>query len=233
MRRNRVLYLDIADKIKESIFSEEYPVGNLLPTENEFEKIFGVSKITIRKAIDLLVSEELVEKKSGRGTTVLSNRPYNKLSRAASFTQILKNNNLKVEKQVLKFYVVDIEEEKILYKHFGKKAVLLERVYLLENKPYIYFKHYLPVTLSDLDKEKFVDESLYRLLKQKGYEINRFSDDFIAISLDDSEKKILNTTNSIAMKRIRKSLDDEGNIIEYSEGIYDTSQHPYHVDYET
>ena len=90
MKRTRVLYLEVADKIKEDIFSGKYPVGTMLPTENELEEMFQVSKITVRKAIELLATDEYVEKKSGRGTTVVSNRPYNRLSKAASFTQILK-----------------------------------------------------------------------------------------------------------------------------------------------
>ena len=71
MKRTRVLYLEVADKIKEDIFSGKYPVGSMLPTESELEELFQVSKITVRKAIELLASDEYVAKKSGRGTTVL------------------------------------------------------------------------------------------------------------------------------------------------------------------
>ncbi|HBR81649.1 MAG TPA: GntR family transcriptional regulator, partial [Enterococcus sp.] len=99
MKRTRVLYLEVADKIKEDIFSGKYPVGSMLPTESLLEELFQVSKITVRKAIELLASDEYVEKKSGRGTTVLSNRPYNRLSKAASFTQILKNSQYEVQKE--------------------------------------------------------------------------------------------------------------------------------------
>ena len=94
MKRTRVLYLEVADKIKEDIFFRErrYPVGSMLPTENELEELFQVSKITVRKAIELLATDEYVEKKVVEGTTVLSNRPYNRLSKAESFTQILKDS---------------------------------------------------------------------------------------------------------------------------------------------
>ena len=51
MKRTRVLYLEVADKIKEDIFSGKYPVGSMLPTESELEELFQVSKITVRKAI--------------------------------------------------------------------------------------------------------------------------------------------------------------------------------------
>ena len=67
MKRTRVLYLEVADKIKEDIFSGKYPVGTMLPTENELEEMFQVSKITVRKAIELLATDEYVEKKADEG----------------------------------------------------------------------------------------------------------------------------------------------------------------------
>ena len=78
MKRKHILYRDVADKLKEDIMSGRYPIGSFLPTETELEATFNVSKITVRKAIELLAADEYVEKRSGRGTTVLSNRPYNK-----------------------------------------------------------------------------------------------------------------------------------------------------------
>ena len=100
MRRKKALYLEVADQIKEDILSGKYP-GTFLPTETELEELFNVSKITIRRAIEMLATEEFVEKKSGRGTTVLSNRPYNKLSKAGTFTEFLNESGQKVTK---KFY---------------------------------------------------------------------------------------------------------------------------------
>lgn len=110
MKRTRVLYLEVADKIKEDIFSGKYPVGTMLPTENELEEMFQVSKITVRKAIELLATDEYVEKKSGRGTTVVSNRPYNRLSKAASFTQILENSQHTVHKETLELKKITLKK---------------------------------------------------------------------------------------------------------------------------
>ncbi|TVT06745.1 GntR family transcriptional regulator, partial [Enterococcus durans] len=122
MKRTRVLYLEVADKIKEDIFSGKYPVGTMLPTENELEELFQVSKITVRKAIELLAADEYVEKKSGRGTTVLSNRPYNRLSKAASFTQILKNSQYEVRKETLELKKIALKKDDPLYGYFGSHA---------------------------------------------------------------------------------------------------------------
>lgn len=233
MKRTRVLYLEVADKIKEDIFSGKYPVGTMLPSETELEELFEVSKITVRKAIELLAADEYVEKKSGKGTTVLSERPYNKLSKAISFTQILENSNLAVEKTILDVKKVVLSEKDSAFKYFGSEAICFQRMYLLAGKPYIYFKHYLPTGLKRVTKKDLENDSLYRILYQNGLDIERFMDDFLAIALSSEEQELLQTNEKIALKRIRKSYDYEQNIIEYSEALYNTAEHAYQIEYET
>ena len=48
-----------------------YPIGSLLPAEPELEKIYGVSRTTVRRAIAQLAEEGYVKVKQGHGTIVL------------------------------------------------------------------------------------------------------------------------------------------------------------------
>lgn len=233
MKKTRVLYLEVAEKIKEDIFSGKYPVGTMLPTETEFEKLFGVSKITVRKAIELLAADEYVEKKSGKGTTVLSERPYNKLSKAVSFTQILEKSNLSVEKVIIDVNNVELNECDPAFEYFGSEAICFQRMYVLNGKPYIYATHYLPTSLERVTKEELEQESLYRILYQNGLDIERFMDDFLAIELTNKQQKLLQTEAKVALKRMRKSYDYDQKVIEYSEAFYNTSDHAYQIEYET
>ena len=233
MKRTKILYLEIADKIKNDIISGKYPVGSLLPTETELETLFQVSKITVRKAIELLAADEYVEKKSGKGTTVLSNRPYNKLSKAASFSQVLQKSNLELSTRPLSLEKVKLKPEDPLFASFGKEVLIYRRLYLLEGKPYIYFIHHLPSSLAHLGLESFAKMSLYRLLNLEGYEIDSFKDDFLAISLSKEDQEILETKEPIGLKRMRKSLDAKEQLVEYSVAVYNTNQQPYHIEYET
>lgn len=233
MKRNKVLYLEVADKLKEDIFSGKYPVGTMLPTENELEEDFGVSKITIRKAIELLAADEYLEKKSGKGTTIISDRPYNRLSKAVSFTQVLEKSNRKVEKITLAADLVELSSENELYQYFGDHAFRLERLYLLDGNPYIYLVHYITRELGSFSEEQVKTTSLYRLLNKKGYDIATFKDSFQAIHLTEKQKEKLKTTESIAIQRDRNSTDFSGNVVEHSKAIYNTTIHPYFIEYET
>ena len=100
---SKPLYLQIKDILKHKIINNEYAVGSTIPSENELEEIFGVSRMTIRQAVNELVNEGLLRKERGRGkgTVVLSNAIADKLSTVKSFTQkmqeqgyILKNKQI-------------------------------------------------------------------------------------------------------------------------------------------
>lgn len=68
-------YRRIYNALRGAIESGEYPIGTRLPPEPQLEKIYGVSRTTVRKAVSLLAEEKLVSVKQGYGTQVLRTRP--------------------------------------------------------------------------------------------------------------------------------------------------------------
>lgn len=65
-----LLYLQIENDLKQSILDGTYAVGDRIPTEQELCERFGVSRITVRRAIQDLFEEGLLTKVRGRGTFV-------------------------------------------------------------------------------------------------------------------------------------------------------------------
>ena len=120
MKKKEPLYLSILEVIKERIINGAYPLGSLLPTETDYELEFEVSKITVRKAIELLESEGYVVKQSGKGTTVISNSIFNKLSKGDSFSNILHKEGLKLRKEHTEIEVIKLEpQEELGSQHFA------------------------------------------------------------------------------------------------------------------
>lgn len=73
-RESLPLYLQVKITLKEEIENGKYPRGSLIPAEPQLEKIFHVSRITIRQAIAELEAEGYVKKARGkeqRSLTVL------------------------------------------------------------------------------------------------------------------------------------------------------------------
>ena len=65
-------YYRVAETLKGRIESRKYSPGDLVPSEKHLAEEFGVSNITIRKAMALLVEDGLVIRKRGFGTRVIS-----------------------------------------------------------------------------------------------------------------------------------------------------------------
>lgn len=71
----RPLYVQLATVLGERIASGAYPIGDLLPTEAELGKSFGVSRYTVRQAIQHLRTQGLVSARKGVGTRVDATAP--------------------------------------------------------------------------------------------------------------------------------------------------------------
>ena len=64
-------YMRVYNDLKGKILSGGYAVGERLPTEGQLQDTFGVSRITVKKAMEMLAEEGLVERYPGKGTFVL------------------------------------------------------------------------------------------------------------------------------------------------------------------
>lgn len=232
MKNTGILYMDIAESIKKAIQHNHYPVGELLPTETEFEEMYKVSKITIRKAVELLANQGFVEKKSGKGTTVISNRLFNKVSKGESFSTILEKKGRTITKEITDITCVSLREVDELFEWFGPKATCVSRMYRLDDEPYILFEHYLPGDMYSEIATKINEVSLYQLLANHGYQINHFNDQFSVVELDESEQRRLKTSKIHGLKRVRRSFDAENRIIEISFAKYQTDKYPYEIEFE-
>lgn len=77
-------YQQIADDIRQRILDGALRAGDRLPTEVDLMAEYGVSRIVVRGAVELLSNEGLVKKEQGRGTFVRDQRPRNAASRVTS-----------------------------------------------------------------------------------------------------------------------------------------------------
>ncbi len=67
------LSLLVSDQIKQLIQKEKFKPGDKLPNEIQLTELFGVSRPTIREAIKILASQNVIEIISGKGTFVTQN----------------------------------------------------------------------------------------------------------------------------------------------------------------
>lgn len=76
------------------LIEDKYKPGDMLPTEPEIERMFGVSRVTVRLAMSALVEEGLIVKRQGRGTFVQSPKITHNLTSITSWTQQMRERGL-------------------------------------------------------------------------------------------------------------------------------------------
>jgi GntR family transcriptional regulator len=83
------LYGQIRETLHARILDGTYPTGTRLPTEQVLCEVFGVSRITIRQALEQLRQEGIVHKVHGQGTFVSAPRTSQHINALQSFSEAM------------------------------------------------------------------------------------------------------------------------------------------------
>lgn len=232
-RNKRPLYLQIMNILKERILHGVYPLGTNIPSEPQLEQEFNVSKITVRNAIKELAQEGYLEKSSGKGTKVIRNTSASKLSKWKRFTEVLVEEGHQIRKQLLKTEVVINEEGSEPYRWLGERCFRIERLYHLDDVPYIHYTHYLTMRMADIELSDLNEQSLYVLLEEQDISLEKYRDEFAVATAPSHVEKLLQVKEGAPLlKRSRFSYDESGDLIEYSQGYYNTELQNYVVNYD-
>lgn len=224
--------MQVQEKIKKRIITGEYPIGSLIPPEPELKKEFKVSIITVRRAVEELVIQGYVEKRSGIGTTVLENKAISNLSKGQGFSEYLSSKGLDLKKEFISLKTVDTTKDPVLKRYFDGTCYCVERLYLLDNQPYIHFKHYISSDIQIPESEIKFEESLYEIMYEQGFVFKRFKDEF-GVQVPDAEiAQMLKIEEKPTFNRIRYSYDMSDRILEYSVGYYNTDIQKYVVNFD-
>lgn len=161
-------YMQIKEHLQSSIERNEYPVGHKLPSESELMRLFGVSRITVRQAIESLTQGGYVEKKQGKGAFVSQAKAAQEPNVIASWTELMRARGLRPETRA--FSCSEIPATERLAETLQIKA--FEPVYCLESlrycngEPVCIMKNYIPVkTAPGLIQKDQIRSGIYSVLE--------------------------------------------------------------------
>lgn len=98
-----MIFKNIASILKENINSHLYNIGDLLPSEIELAKHYNVSRNTLRKALDVLQNEGVIERRHGSGTYVREKNFIAHIDHMNSFSEIAQKSGRSATSQIMKF----------------------------------------------------------------------------------------------------------------------------------
>lgn len=212
----------------------EYKIqGKLLPKEVDLAKLWGISRNTLRQAINKLLMEGILERKTGVGTKVISKRITTNLDNWLSFTQEMSKKDIpmtnfftetswvKASKNIAD--VFGIEE--------GRTILQLKRLRGLEQTPVVYFESYIHPRI-EINPDEDFNTSLYDLLENKYHIIPAVSKEEIkADKADKTLSQVLQIEeNEPVLERIRLVLDIGKKPVEYCYAYYRYDLFTYSID---
>ncbi len=162
------LYLQLFHGIRNSIESGRYDSGMKIPPELEIAKTLNISRITVRQAMDELMSRGIVYREQGRGTFV-SAPQMEGIRGVSSFTEDMQSRGKKFETVVLS---VDVEVPNEMIREKlkldpGEQTVRMIRKRIVENEPWaIQYSHVPCSTAPGLEQEDLT-KSLFYILRRK------------------------------------------------------------------
>ena len=217
------------DQVKEAIvaYIEQERLGpnDLLPSEREFCDRFGVSRLTLRKALERLIQEGLVFRRAGKGTFVSLPKLEQRLLVVTSFTEAIRQEGRTPGTQLLGVEVAE-ESPRIcdyLEIPLGSQVLKVRRLRSVDDQPFSLATSYLPHDLtSNLEAADLQANSLYALLKDKCHlELARSKVTVEATIADAVEAALLHIKPGGPLFRMTGTLRTAtGRVIEYSRVLY-------------
>ena len=177
------LHEQAADYIRARIASGEYALGAQIPTEKELCARLGVSRPTLRQALDALTREGYLARIKGRGTFVTEPKiTHESTSFLAGYREESERSHRTLRTRVLDIGVVRATEavSAALELPAGARVTRLARLRHLEgyrdNAPVVYTTLYVPCKLfPDMAGLDFTDLSFYGVLTDRGLAVRRAS----------------------------------------------------------
>lgn len=217
------LYVRLRQRLQQGIASGILNPENALPAEREIAALTGVSRVTVRRAMQELVDTGVIVQRQGSGSFVAERQPRfeQSLSRLTSFSEDMQRRGLNSRSQWLErgIFVPSPGEVMTLGLSSGDYVARIARLRLADDRPMAIERAALPLDI--LPNPLVVEASLYDVLDKTGHRPMRALQRISATNLDNETAALLGTHAGAAGLSIeRTSYLASGRVAEFTRSIY-------------
>lgn len=228
------LYHQIYLVLREKIRSGAFPANSIMPGEQELAKLFDVSRITVKRALNELAAHDLVTRHRGRGTVVTASAALPQVH--GSFDNLiesLKTMGLETQVEILEMTdqpaasnvaaLLDIEP--------GTKVQRAVRLRKLTGEPFSYLVQYMPTDIAAMiPRDAMKTVPILLLLEQAGatpYEAEQW---ITAVAAEPHIAAALGMSPGAPLLRVERVMRDKaGRAIQLIHAHYRPDRFKYHM----
>lgn len=216
------LYFQVAEQLEQAIQDGRLAPGDRMDNEIALAQQLGLSRPTMRQAIQVLVDKGLLVRKRGVGTQVVQSR----LRRSVELTSLhddLTRAGKATATEVLGLELVGAADEDCdhLGVSPGDKIWSVERLRFIDGEPLALLHNSVPASVADLGAADLAGTGLYEVLRAAGVHMRVANQEIGARRAGSREARLLGEPKGAPLLTMRRTAyDDKGQAVEYGTHVY-------------
>ena len=225
------LYFQVAQKIEQAIMDGTLPAGSRLENEVALGERLGLSRPTVRRAIQDLVDKGLLVRRRGIGTQVV----HGQVTRGVELTSLYEDLARSGQKPstTLIDYKIQKADAKIAEKlgvAVGANVLYLKRLRSADNVAVSILENWLPTEFTEITEAELNEFGLYQLLRSRGVTIRVAKQRIGARKASTTESNLLDIEKSAALLTMdRTAYDNSGKAVEFGHHCYRPDLYSFEV----
>lgn len=213
---------------------QQMRVGEMIPPEPELEREFGVSRATVRRAVESLVADGLLEKRQGLGTIVRGRPETQDVGTVYSWTAEMRARSVPTTTSHLSIarQRPGRQVSKELGLARGEQVVVISRVRRVQDVPVVIMVNYLPERLvPGMVERGLTGESLYdELAEVYGIDLIAGEETIGARDATPAEASLLEVEEGASLLHVRRLTYARGNVpVEAVDMVARGDRYQYHA----
>ncbi|WP_017583671.1 GntR family transcriptional regulator [Nocardiopsis valliformis] len=225
------LYFQVAQELERRIMGGELPAGTRLENEVVLAGRLGLSRPTLRQAIEYLVDRGLLVRKRGVGTQVVRPRVRRPVELSSLYDDLDRVGE-QPRTRVLNLAVAAAPDPVAARMELppGTEVYVIERLRLARDEPLALMRNHVPLGLVDLDEERLSASGLYQLLRGAGVTLKIASQSIGARNATAAEAHALDEPPGAPLLTMDRIVyDDIGRVVEVGSHVYRASRYSFEL----
>lgn len=219
------LYIQIADGLLEKMEAGELVPGEKLPPERELSQMFGVNRMTLRRSLQRLELQGLLDRRQGAGTYVAAPKIERQADELVSFSRGMKKRGYLPGARLVHFErkIADAGIAREFGLPSGAEVYFFQRVRFLNEQPVMLEKFWIPVDrFPDLEHFDLINRFIFDILEvEYGLKVTRARLGLEAVVATDYEAELLDIrVGAPLMLERRLTFDEKDTPIEFGIDLY-------------
>ena len=226
------LYYQLSQHMEREIESGRIANGTVFMNEISLAEQIGLSRPTMRRAMQDLVDKGLIVRRRGVGTRVVQPKVRRPLG-LSSLHEDLVGSGQAPTTSVLDYEVLPSEKEVAdrLGIPTGADVLRLVRLRSARNNPIAKMTNYLPESLGEFSRADLEEQGLYVLMRERGIQLHSATQTVGARKATAAEARLLGEPRNAALLTMqRTAYDDNGVAVEFGTHIYAASRFSFETD---